>query len=111
MKKLAIYILLLATLVLQSCVAYQSTSVSVNEAYNKGNVRVHTTSGEKIKFQNIELMDTTYYGVTENNKVKLDPTKISAVFLEYIRTTNNENSFMYLGPGGVLGAIFIITNQ
>ena len=104
----------MAALVLQSCVAYQSTSVSINDAYNKGNVRVLTTTGEKIKFQNIELRDSTYYGVTENNRVKLNINKISAIHLEYIRTTEynrSKNSFMYIGPGGTLGAILFITRQ
>ena len=97
MKKQAIYGIVLAALLLQSCVAYQSTSVSINEAYNKGNVRVHTTSGEKLKFQNIELQDSTFYGMTENNRVKLEINKISAIHLEYIRPgvdSQPTNSFM-----------------
>jgi hypothetical protein len=90
------------------------TSVSINDAHNKGNVRVHTISGEKIKFQNILLQDSTFYGVTKNNIVKLDTSVFSAIFLEHKRPTEYtkpSNSFMYIGPGGVLGAIFLITQH
>jgi len=80
MKKLIIA--LIAVVLLQSCSAYQKTSVSINEASNTGEVKVITTTGERYVFQNIELKDSIYYGVRRKNEtLVIDTDSVSSIYL------------------------------
>ncbi len=87
MKK-SISIILLATILLQSCVAYQKTSVSLNEAYDRGKVEVINNVGKSTRFTNIILKDSIYYGINSANRFveePLDSLNISAIYLQDIK--------------------------
>ena len=70
MKK-PISIVLLATMLLQSCVVYQKTPISLSESYDKGNVKVITKTDKKLKFNKIIQKDSLYYGFNRK-KQKID---------------------------------------
>ena len=82
MKKQPISIALLVTILLQSCVAYQNTSVSANEAHNRGKVKVKSNRGISYEFSNIEMRDSIYYGVNEEVNIPLVPSQISGIYLK-----------------------------
>ena len=87
MKK-SISFVLLATILLQSCVAYHDTSVSLNEAYDRGKVEVINNIGKSTRFTNIILKDSIYYGINSANRFveePLDSLNISAIYLQDIR--------------------------
>lgn len=87
MKK-SISIILLATILLQSCVAYQDISVSLNDAYDRGSVEVINSSGKSTRFTNIVLKDSIYYGINSANRFveePLDSINTTAIYLQDIR--------------------------
>ena len=92
MKKQLISIVLLATILLQSCVAYQKTSVSINEAFEKGSVKVISTDGGKKKYMNITMEDSIYYGFGTWGWVRLDTNYISKIYLEDIKKSKKNKS-------------------
>ena len=82
MKK-SISIVLLVTILLQSCVAYQKTSVSLNEAHDsKGMVKVTDTRGESFVFNYIELRDSIYYGTNKEVTIRLETSQITGIYLK-----------------------------
>ena len=70
MKK-PVSIVLLATMLLQSCVVYQKNPVPLSEALDKDKVKVITNTNEKLKFKKVIQKDSIYYGVN-NKKLKND---------------------------------------
>ena len=60
-----ISIILLATILLQSCVVYQKNSVPLSEACDEGKVKVISKTGEELKFKNIFQKDSNYYGLNQ----------------------------------------------
>lgn len=106
MKK-HISIILLATILFQSCVAYQKTSVSLNEAYNRGNVKIKSTNGENKKYTNIIMEDSIYYGVQDwQNKLPILPASVDSIYLKDKKKSNLLNSLMPLFV--VVGLISLI---
>jgi len=64
-------------ILLQSCVAYKSTSVSLEEAVRSGKkTKIETKINEYLKFQRISFEDGKYYGV---KKVKGEIVKIPLI--------------------------------
>ena len=93
MKK-SISIVLLATILLQSCVAYHDTSVSLNEAKDKGRVRVSYTDGRDASFGNIIFKDSTYYGIPVPKHISekpLDSINIRAIYLKDIKKSKTQS--------------------
>ena len=82
MKKQSISIVLLATILLQSCVAYQKTSVSLEEAANRGKVKLIHTDGTFLLFKNIEMQDSIYYGFINNIQRPLVESNFSGIYLQ-----------------------------
>lgn len=80
MKK-SISVTLLAIILLQSCVIYQNTPVSLEEVLDKGKVKVEK-NGKKLYFNNIIWDENSYYGVTSTYNMLLDSTV--SVYLQYI---------------------------
>ena len=58
----------ISKLLLQSCVAYQKTSVSLQEAAYEGKVRLIGTGGNVYEMRNIEMQDGNYYGFIGKEK-------------------------------------------
>ena len=87
MKKL-VPVALIILLFMQSCVVYQKTPVQLNEAHNKGKVKVVTVVGEILKFKNIVQKDSMYYGV---NKKRMETTagihEVIEVIYHYFQIT------------------------
>ena len=61
MKKI-IPSLIFTLFLLQGCVVYQKTPVSVEDAVDKGKVKLITEQGQKIKYKKIIQRDSIYYG-------------------------------------------------
>ena len=109
MKK-SIAIILLATILIQSCVAYQKTSISLNEAYDRGKVEVINNSGKKTHFTNIILKDNNYYGINSANRFveeSLNSINISAIYLQDKKATK-QNTIIGVSITALIVALFII---
>ena len=63
--------LLLAVILLQSCVIYQKTQVPIDQAINVGRVKVINESGMEYKFHNIELEEGIYKGLLKHESINL----------------------------------------
>ena len=100
MKRI-VSVFLLATILLQSCAVYQKRSVSIDKAYNKGKVKLITTTGNKILIENIEKTDTTYYGDLGSYKIRLTPSEVEGIYMY-----NNKKSGILVAIG--IGAIIIL---
>ena len=110
MKK-SISIVLLATILLQSCIAFQKTSVSLNEAQDKGRVRVSYTNRRDASFANIILKDSIYYGIPVPKHISekpLEPDQISGIYLKDIKKSK-EQSILFGAIFGIILAVFIGT--
>jgi len=93
---LSIFIIVL----FQSCVVYNKPSVSLHESVGQGKVKLMSTSGTKLKFTNIEKVDSVYYGIgreyiSETNyitkagsKMPLDSTLVSEIFVKNVKKSN-----------------------
>jgi hypothetical protein len=104
MKKQPILCFLLLFILFQSCVVYQKTPVSFEDAINKKKAKLITTNGREIILQNIIKEDSIYYGVLIDQRVPLPPEQIQSIYLEDInRTAKNIYSTQFLGDfyGGI----------
>lgn len=101
-KKKIIYFLISQLLLFQSCVAYQKTSVSLNEAHDRGKVKVSTFIGEDIKCKNINMQDDIYYGLSGKNEIKLSPDQIKAIYLKDIKKSKTQ-TIILISPIIILG--------
>ena len=110
MKKRSISIVLLVTILLQSCVAYQKTSVSLNDAVNEGKVVVITTRAHHIKYNGIEYVEGIYYGRDNYTSVALDSIQISSIHLEDIKKSKTQKIFLVIGVSVlmVIGIIIMV---
>ena len=82
MKKRTIAYVLTLLILCQSCVAYQKTSVSLNEAQNQGWVKVKNSYGNRFEFKNIYIEDSVYYGLHRPVDIRLDSGSISGIYLQ-----------------------------
>ena len=109
MKKL-ISSFLLVIILLQSCVVYQKTSVSLEEAVDKGKVKLITKKGEKVKYKKIIQKDSIYYGfdlkklknvdgVFEWNEItyQLWDTEIESIHIKDKEKSTTRTIFLVLG--------------
>jgi len=108
MKKQLISIALLATILLQSCVAYQKTSISLDEAKNKGKVKVMRRTGNYSKFKNIHMEDGVYYGNINNKEVLLKVSQFSAIYLEDKEKSKKQTIKLAVGIVVTIGIFFLI---
>ncbi len=93
-------------ILLQSCVVYQKSSVSVDDAVNKGKVMVVNNEGKKIYLMNIIYEDGanyinedgTYYGIWDNNQmVPMTSTDSSDFYLKDIKASSNRTGWAIVG--------------
>ena len=108
MKKQSISIVLLATILLQSCVAYQKTSVSLDSAVDKGKVKVVKTSGNEFRFKNIYIKNNIYYGDAKTQEIRIDTTQIKNIYLKDRKKSNKRTVLVALSPLIVYGAWLVI---
>jgi len=100
MKKTIISIFFLVTILFQSCVVYQKSSVSLDESLNKGKTKIidkhEIRNGLKVispppkehTFKNIELINGVYYGVSAKDTIAIDTTVVASVYLRDIKKSN-----------------------
>ena len=108
MTKQVISIALLATILLQSCVAYQSTSRSINEAKNMGKVKVISTVGNNQSFKNIYLKDSIYFGLRGNQEIRLNPAEISGIYLKDYKKSRTQTNVLVVGLVTAVGIVAIV---
>ena len=97
-------------ILLQSCVAYKSTSVSLEEAaQSEKKTKIETKGNQSLKFQIISFEDGKYYGVKkvkgEIVKIELDSYGIKKVMLH--DKTKSIILSIALPIGIILGAALI----
>ena len=96
MKK-SVSLVLLATILLQSCVVYQKTPVPLSESYDKGNVKVITKTDKKLQFNKIIQKDSLHYGFNRK-KLKNDYGEFEWVeYREYIDESMIESIYLKNG--------------
>lgn len=110
MKKL-ISTLLLLTLFFQSCVVYQKTPVSIAEAVGKGPVIITDIEDDIREFDNIILIDSTYYGLNTNKtykKTALRKDEIVAIQLIDPNKSKSINTVTVLGTVVVISLVLLV---
>ena len=81
MKKQALAQIIILALLVQSCVAYQNTSVSMNQAVDQGRVKVVSKEGNKQRLQEIIKKEDQFYGVLNRDiTIPIDSASIEAVY-------------------------------
>lgn len=104
MKKSVSFVLLVAIL-LQSCATYQKKAVSINQASEKGKVKVVTNNGKRVIFNNIINEGGNYYGIYNYNRIPIDTIRTTSFYLRtpsyhydkyyriwlYLKDGNNSN--------------------
>ena len=107
MKK-SISVTLLAIILLQSCVVYQSSSVSLNDALNEGKAKVIKKDNTILIVKDITKLEGTYYMINKGWKIPLEPSDV-----EYIYLMNHPMSFVLtvLSIGIPLAALIIYSNK
>jgi hypothetical protein len=104
--KRQITIFILVNILLQSCVVYQKSSVSVDDAANKGKVMFENNEGKKIYLNNIIYEDGanyinedgTYYGIWDNNQmVPMNSIDSSDFYLKDIKASSNRTGWAIVG--------------
>ena len=108
MNKRRISTVLLAAILLQSCVAYQTTSVSIKDAQYRGKVKLINARGDIYKFSNVEMSDSIYYGINDNGKIRLETDQVSAIYLQDIKKSKTQSivfvvSEVVIGVFGIIG--------
>ncbi|MEM6687190.1 MAG: hypothetical protein AAF617_15520 [Bacteroidota bacterium] len=67
----------------QSCQVYRSKSSTIEEAVkSNGRVKIHTLSGEKIKYKKILKKEGMYYGIVQKDTLQIDTSKIARLRLK-----------------------------
>ena len=82
---------------------YEKQGISLEEAQDKGRVKIIKTNGEKYKFTNILFQDSLYYGQ------KLNSNRLIKIYVDDIESVHLYNEEKSKSRTGVLVAsIFII---
>ena len=106
-KQIGYLVLLFASLILlQSCVVYQKTNVSLEQAVNaEVKTKVITKANETYKFHRISFEDGKFYGVTKKTsgyknvaKIPLEDTEINKVLLK----DKSTSTILSVGLGVIL---------
>ena len=101
MNKQSISIVLLATILLQSCVIYQKTPVSISESTNKGKVKIVRTNGEKVALKGMVYDNGTYWGLrkgySKDHRYKIDATQVAEVYIIDKRDSRTASIILAIG--------------
>ena len=99
-------ILLLALILLQSCVFYQKVPISLNDAQDQGKAKAVSKLGKTLLFKNIIVEDSLYYGVTKTFNMQLDSTV--TIYLKNVEKSRAVNVIGFLIVSGLLiGTIYL----
>ena len=100
--------MLLATILLESCVFYQKTAVSLKEAQGMGKVKLTTTHGQVNIFNTIILRDSLYFGVNKNHQQVLYEGQISSIYLQNVKKSILVTRYAVMLPLSLLGFTLFI---
>jgi hypothetical protein len=93
---------------LQSCVAYHKTPVSIEDAVTSNNkVLIITNKDTKLKLKKIELIDGRYYGIMEDEDRKIIKTPLNESNIKTIRVLDKSAS-TWGTIGIVAGSLLVI---
>jgi len=109
-KQIEFVVLLCATLIfLQSCVAYQKTNVSLEQAAKIGSkAKVKTKTLRTYHFLRITLEDGTFYGIEKEGKSTIK-TPLEANQLTQVRLHDKYlSSFLSIGIPAALVIVFVL---
>jgi len=96
-------------LISQSCVVYHKVAVPLDQAVEQGKVKMIAPSGKAYKFTNIELRDSTYYGmgraylnqytyITQiGSKTPLDTTMHHAIYIKDVKKSKKRTVLLVVG--------------
>ena len=107
MKK-SVSFILLATILLESCVFYQKTAVSLKEAQGMGKAKLTTTHGQVYIFNTIILRDSLYFGVNKNHQQVLNEGQISSIYLQNMKKSILVTRYAVMLPLSLLGFTLFI---
>lgn len=112
MSKKCIPSFLIILISIQSCVVYQNSSVSIDEAVDEGKAKLITTSDKEILINNIEKTDTAFYGNMGDYKIHIPTNEVQHIYL-LDKKKSNKRALIAVGVGvGVLiGILFISFNS
>ena len=110
MKK-SVSVTLLAIILLQSCVVYQKTPVSLEKAYERGNAKVILANNKTMEVKNIVKGDTLWYSHNIGNtyiKVPVKASDVISVYLKDDKKTKNTRIWVVAGLVAGLGLVVLI---
>jgi hypothetical protein len=106
--KKSVSFVLLAVILLQSCVVYQQTSVPLDGAVDRGKVKLVNTSGNEFRFKNMYIKDSIYYGDSKSQEIRIDTTEIKNIYLKDRKKSIKRTVLIALSPLIVYGAYIVI---
>lgn len=88
----------------------KKNSVTLNEAYGQGKVKVESNDGRTVRYKNIKLHNGTFYGVKGKTETPLDMENITAIYLPDIFQSSNAKIAIFLMaiPVVIVAIIYII---
>ena len=111
MRLFRIIVLLSISVLLKSCTIYQKMPVSIEEAQDKGKVKVVTHNGKKThNFKSFELKDGVFYGYSMG-KIEINPLQITGIYVkDNARSKKATKNLLIWTPivitGGLLTVIY-----
>ena len=107
-KRKCVCVFLIFVFLLQSCVAYHKTPVSIEDAVTSNNkVLIITNKDTKLKLKKIELIDGRYYGIMEDEDRKIIKTPLNESNIKTIRVLDKSAS-TWGTIGIVAGSLLVI---
>ncbi len=116
-----IYYLPILSILLQSCMAYHTNSVSLSQAANQGKIKMVAEAGQVYKFDNIALRDSVYYGlgreyldnyayIAHNEaSTPLDSTKIEAIYTKDVKKSKRKTAWLVSLPVAYIVLVLIFS--
>lgn len=106
--------LLSLLLIMQSCQVYKTSSISLEEAtLSKEKVKVKTTIGERLKFNEIDKEEGLYYGI-KKKKGELEKVPLNQEFIIGVYPKNrplSTISTIVLPIGIIVGVLLIFQDS
>lgn len=99
MKNNKIVIIILSVIILQSCTLYHNSSASLEEAVDKGKVKVIANYGQTFKFDKIVQKDSVYYGLGKNDTVQISSSDFSKIHLSDMRKSYDFKNRFFASVG------------
>ena len=101
--------LLIFVIFSQSCVVYQNTPVSLNDATDQGKVKLITNAGLEMKMKKIYTVDDQHFGIYNSQKIQLQEYQIQSLYLKNKSKSNTRTFLLILGisPFAIIAGTFL----